>query len=147
MRDSPVRLVPWSAEDLPLLRRLHTPGMRQHVGARGSDEQMAARHQRYRAPDGGRTFRVELTAGEAAGGVAFTSRLWHGVPVYQSGWNAMQQFPARGAATAAIRASIPAARTDGRYRWLRCRHAARGLRGANRALPHGRLRARGRTRL
>src|SRR5689334_2804121 len=84
MREPAVRLVPWSAEDLPLLRRINTPEMRQHVGGPETDEQTVARHQRYLALEAGRMFRIELAGGEAAGSIAFWSRIWHRAPVYES---------------------------------------------------------------
>jgi hypothetical protein len=56
MGELAVRLVPWSADDLSLLRRINTPQMRQHVGGPETDEQVVARHQRYLALEGGRMF-------------------------------------------------------------------------------------------
>jgi RimJ/RimL family protein N-acetyltransferase len=118
MREPSVRLVAWSDDDLSLLRRINTPEMRRHVGGPESDEQLSVRHRRYLALPGGRMFRVELAGGEAVGSVAFWSRLWRGVPVYESGWSILPEFQGRGVATAAVRAVIAAARADGRHRWL-----------------------------
>lgn len=118
MTETPVRLVPWSADDLSLLRRINTPPMRRHVGGPETDEQVEARHQRYLALEGGQMFRIELPGGDAAGSVAFWSRLWHGEPVYEAGWNVLPEFQGRGVATAAGRAVIATAREDGRHRWL-----------------------------
>ena len=77
-----------------------------------------ARHLRYLALENGWMFRVELAGGEAAGSVAFWSRVWHGAPVYESGWNVLPDFQGQGVATAAVRAVLRAARADGRHRWL-----------------------------
>jgi RimJ/RimL family protein N-acetyltransferase len=118
MSEVPVRLVPWSADDLSLLRRINTPEMRQHVGGVETEEQAVARHKRYLALEGGRMFRTELAGGEAAGSAAFWSRVWRGVPVYESGWNVLPEFQGQGIASAAVRAVIAAARVDGRHRWL-----------------------------
>ncbi|GAA4153943.1 GNAT family N-acetyltransferase [Phytohabitans flavus] len=118
MGEATVRLVPWSADDLSLLRRINTPRMREHVGGPETDEEVVARHQRYLALEDGRMFRIELASGEAAGSVAFWSRLWHGEPVYESGWNVLPEFQGRGVATAAVRAVIAAAQGDARHRWL-----------------------------
>ncbi|GAA2514412.1 hypothetical protein Ahu01nite_062960 [Winogradskya humida] len=85
MRELSVRLVPWSAEDLSLLRRINTREIRQYVGGPETDEQVVARHQRYLALEGGRMFRVELPSGEPAGSVAFWSRMWRGMAMYESG--------------------------------------------------------------
>jgi RimJ/RimL family protein N-acetyltransferase len=121
-----VRLVPWSDDDLALLRRINTPEMRRHVGGPETEEQVVARHRRYLALEDGRMFRVEL-AGEAAGSVAYWSRVWHGAPVYESGWNVLPEFQGRGVAVAAVRAVLAAAREDGRHRFV---HAFPGVANA-----------------
>ncbi|MEV4536199.1 GNAT family N-acetyltransferase [Asanoa sp. NPDC049518] len=118
MTEPTVRLVPWSADDLPLLRRINTPEMRAHVGGTESEEQVLARHLRYLALENGCMFRVELPGGEPAGSVAFWSRVWHDEPVYESGWGVLPEFQGRGIASAAVRAVLAAARADGRHRWL-----------------------------
>ncbi|GIF64303.1 hypothetical protein Ais01nite_23380 [Asanoa ishikariensis] len=118
MTEPTVRLVPWSAADLPLLRRINTPEMRAHVGGAESEEQVLVRHQRYLALDNGWMFRVELPSGEPAGSVAFWSRVWHDEPVYESGWDVLPEFQGQGIASAAVRAVLVAAREDGRHRWL-----------------------------
>ena len=118
MSELSVRLLPWSADDLSLLSRINTPQMRRHLGGPESEAQVVARHQRYLALEDGRMFRVELPSGEAAGSAAFWSRVWHGVPVYEAGWNVLPEFQGQGIATAAVRAVIAAARADGRHESL-----------------------------
>ncbi|MEV0720066.1 GNAT family N-acetyltransferase, partial [Asanoa sp. NPDC050611] len=104
-----VRLVPWSDGDLALLRRINTPDMRRHVGGPETEEQVLARHGRYLALDNGRMFRVEVGS-EAAGSVAYWSRVWHDEPVYETGWNVLPEFQGRGASivvSAATRSRSP----------------------------------------
>ncbi|GIF71415.1 GNAT family N-acetyltransferase [Asanoa siamensis] len=112
-----MKLVPWSDDDLPLLRKINTPEMRAHVGGPETEEQVVARHRRYLALTGGQMFRIAVDDA-AAGSVAYWSRVWGDVPVYETGWNVLPAFQGRGVATAAVHAVIAAARADGRHRWL-----------------------------
>lgn len=125
MTERLVRLVPWSADDLALLRRVNTPEMREHVGGPESEDKLLARHERYLALSTGQMFRVALAAtGEPVGTIGHWDRQWHGETVYESGWSVLPEYQGRGIAVAATRAVIEAARADGRHRWL---HAYPGV--------------------
>ncbi|MFD0596672.1 GNAT family N-acetyltransferase [Catellatospora coxensis] len=119
MTDQLVRLVPWSDDDLDLLRRVNTPEMKKHLGGPETEEKVLARHQRYLALPNGRMFRVALAGtGEPVGTIGHWDREWQGEQVYETGWSVLPEFQGRGIAVAAARALIEAARADGRHRWL-----------------------------
>ncbi|GIF91323.1 hypothetical protein Cch02nite_47670 [Catellatospora chokoriensis] len=123
--DRLVRLVPWSDDDLELLRRINTPEMKRHLGGPETEEKVLARHQRYLALPHGRMFRVALAAtGEPVGTIGHWDREWQGEQVYETGWSVLPEFQGRGIAVAAAQAVIETARADGRHRWL---HAYPGV--------------------
>ncbi|NRQ32601.1 GNAT family N-acetyltransferase [Nonomuraea sp. NN258] len=118
----PVRLEPWSAADLDLLRRLNAPEMMEHLGGPESEEQVQRRHQRYLTPGpagSGGMFRVVTPAdGRAVGSIGYWERDWRGETVYETGWSILPGFAGRGLATAAGAAVIVLARAERRHRHL-----------------------------
>ncbi|WP_412537811.1 GNAT family N-acetyltransferase [Longispora sp. K20-0274] len=115
-----VRIEPWSAGDLDLLRRINAPEMTEHLGGPETDEQVIARHARYVAAAGtARMFRiVALPEDEPVGGIGFWDRTWRGEEVYETGWSVVPGFQGRGIAVSATRALVEAARADGRHRFV-----------------------------
>ena len=58
-----VAIEPWSAGDLPLLERLNTPEMTQHLGRPETPDELTARHERYLVSwetGDARMFRIEV---------------------------------------------------------------------------------------
>jgi RimJ/RimL family protein N-acetyltransferase len=115
-----VRLEPWSADDLDLLRRANTPEMTAHLGGPETEQKLLERHRRYLdIGDTGRVFRVVLASDAAVtGSVVFWEREWRGRPVWEMGWVVLPGFQGRGIATAAAVAAIDAARAEHRHRYV-----------------------------
>ncbi|MGK5529430.1 GNAT family N-acetyltransferase [Streptomyces sp. URMC 129] len=124
MRREPlVSLVPWSEEDLALLRRQNAPELMTHLGGPEPEQKLLDRHQRYLALPGtgrGRMFRVLLLPERVpAGSIGFweTERA-DGTPVYETGWHVLPEFQGRGVATAAAVATARAAASARGHRYL-----------------------------
>ncbi|WP_328910796.1 GNAT family N-acetyltransferase [Streptomyces sp. NBC_00234] len=121
---SPVRIDPWSDDDLELLRRANAPELMDHLGGPESEEQLLGRHGRYVALSAdrtgkGRMFRIILAdSGEAAGTIGFWERTWQGQEVYETGWAVLPGFQGLGIATAATRAVAEQARAEHKHRYL-----------------------------
>ena len=117
----PLELVPWSKDDLPLLRRsLADPAMTEHIGGPETDEQILARHARYVAhTQSGRGAWIykAVRDGVPVGSVLFWERDWHGEPVYEIGWSILPEHQGQGLASDATRLAIERARAlqDRRY--------------------------------
>jgi RimJ/RimL family protein N-acetyltransferase len=103
---------------MPLLVRLNSPEMTEHLGGPESDEQLRLRHERYvRLADSTEAFIfkvVLVSTGEVVGGVNFWEREWQGRQVYEMGWGVLTEFQDRGIASAAVREAIEVARGVGR---------------------------------
>jgi RimJ/RimL family protein N-acetyltransferase len=118
---APIRLRPWSADDLWLLRRTNSPEMTAQLGGPESEEKLAERHERYQRIDGdaGRMFVIVTEpGGEAVGSIGFWGQTWQGEPVYETGWGVLPEHQGRGIAAAAARLLIAEARERGNRRWL-----------------------------
>jgi RimJ/RimL family protein N-acetyltransferase len=116
-----IRIEPWTADDLWLLRRTNAPEMTEHLGGPETEEQVLARHRRYQEieQNGGRMYRVVLVpGGEVAGSIGFWEQTWQGEKVYETGWGILPEFQGRGIAAAAARAVIESARAMGVHRRL-----------------------------
>lgn len=116
-----IRIEPWSADDLWLLRRINAPEMTEHLGGPENEEQLLARHRRYQDIEqaGGRMYRVVLVPdGEVAGSIGFWEQTWQGGKVYETGWGILPEFQGRGLAAAAARAVIERARAAGAHHHL-----------------------------
>lgn len=117
-----VRIEPWDAGDLPLLKQQNSPEMTAHLGGPESDEKVADRQIRYEqlADSGtGRMFKIIYEAtGEAIGGVGYWERVWRGEEVYEMGWGVLPAFQGRGIAAMATAQAIAIARSDGKRQFL-----------------------------
>ncbi|MET7860870.1 GNAT family N-acetyltransferase [Streptomyces sp. NPDC005318] len=121
-----VRIVPWSDDDLELLRRANAPELMDHLGGPESEEQLMARHDRYVELSAdrtgrGRMFRIALSDGggdEAVGTIGFWERSWEGRQVYETGWAVLTGYQGRGIAAAAAVAVAEQARAERRHRHL-----------------------------
>ncbi|MDX3619345.1 GNAT family N-acetyltransferase [Streptomyces europaeiscabiei] len=117
--ESGVRLEPWSADDLWLLRRLNTPGMTEHVGGPETEEQLTARHRRYLDVEAGRMHRVVLAGtGETVGSIGYWERDRQSETVWETGWGVLPEFQRRGLAVLAAREVIAVARDANTHRHL-----------------------------
>ncbi|MFD6115245.1 GNAT family N-acetyltransferase [Streptomyces yangpuensis] len=119
MKETRIRLEPWSAADFPLLERTNEPAMTRHLGGPESAEQLRDRQHRYEAlsarePSAGRMFRVVLEAtGESVGSIGFWERQWRREPVYEAGWGILPEFQGRGLAVAALTELLAHVRAHG----------------------------------
>ena len=111
-----VRLEPWSADDMPLLVRLNSPAMTEHLGGPETDEQLIVRMRRYvqAQADGARMFKV-VVDGASAGSVGFWEREWNGARVLETGWGVVPERQGQGVASSAMRLLIEMARSSGRH--------------------------------
>jgi RimJ/RimL family protein N-acetyltransferase len=119
---TPITLVPWTDDDLELLRRLNTAEIWAHLGGPETEEQVLERHARYTdvgATGSGRMYSVVLLPERVkAGSIGYWEREWQGESVYETGWNVLPEFQGRGIAGAAAAAVIAEARAEKRHRWL-----------------------------
>lgn len=116
-----VRIEPWSADDLWLLRRTNAPEMTEHLGGPETEEQLLGRHQRYQdlGLPTGRMYRVVLVPdGQVAGSIGFWEKTWQGEQVYETGWGVLPEFQGRGIAVAAALAVVEQASAEGVHRYL-----------------------------
>ncbi|MER7999420.1 GNAT family N-acetyltransferase [Streptomyces sp. NPDC095613] len=120
----PVRLEPWTEDDLGLLRATNAPELMHHLGGPETEEQLLGRHRRYVAlsaarPEEGRMFRIVLLpGGEAVGTIGFWERVWQGQCVYETGWTVLGAYQGRGMAAAAAEAVVERARAAGGHRYV-----------------------------
>jgi RimJ/RimL family protein N-acetyltransferase len=120
-----VCLVPWAEGDLWVLRETNSPEMTAHLGGPETEEQLAARHRRYRELAPGRMYRVTLVdGGETVGSIGYWQRSWRGAEVWETGWAVLPEFQGRGLAARAARAVAQEARAAGSHRYL---HAFPGV--------------------
>jgi RimJ/RimL family protein N-acetyltransferase len=114
-----VRIEPWGADDLPLLRRLvGDPAMMEHLGGPEAPEKIADRQLRYEQPDSGMFKIVDAASGAAVGSVGFWDREWRDMQVYEVGWSVIPAFQGRGLASAATALAIERARAAGAHRFV-----------------------------
>jgi RimJ/RimL family protein N-acetyltransferase len=109
-----IRVERWGPGDLPLLRRLvGDPAMMEHLGGAEPEQKIADRQRRYEQDPG--CLKI-VDDGEDLGWVGFWEREWQGEQIYEVGWSVLPEAQGRGAATAATRLAIEAARETGRHR-------------------------------
>jgi RimJ/RimL family protein N-acetyltransferase len=119
--ETSVRLEPWGAADLPLLKKtLGDPEMTKYVGGPESDVKLAERQERFeRLPDAGRgqMFKIiDQATGEAIGSVGYWDQHVGGEDVYEMGWFVIPEFQGRGVASSATMQAIARARAEGKHR-------------------------------
>ena len=114
---SEIRLEPWGAGDLPLLRGLvGDPAMMEHLGAPESEPKLAERQARYELPDS-KQFRIDAD-GEAVGWVGYWERSWRDDEIYEIGWSVLPAFQGRGIAAAASAQALERARAEQARRYV-----------------------------
>ncbi|GAA1508568.1 RimJ/RimL family protein N-acetyltransferase [Agromyces terreus] len=115
-----VTLVPWSADDLDLLRRANTPELMDQMGGPENDEQVLARHERYQRlwrEATGFQFRIVVPGHpEGVGIVGYWHREHDGEPAFEAGWSVEAAYRGRGIAPAAVQEMFAAARARGDLR-------------------------------
>ncbi|MCC3371583.1 GNAT family N-acetyltransferase [Cohnella sp. REN36] len=114
--------VPWTENDLELLRLSNAPEMVEHLGGPETEEQLQSRHRRYLAlneRDDGQMYSIVLQpGGEAVGTTGYWENVWQGETICETGWGIFPSYQGRGFATAAVRAVIDRVRETGRHRYL-----------------------------
>ncbi len=117
-----VELEPYSESDLPLLERLNSPEMTEHLGGPESEEKIKQRHQRYlESPKTGQPpmFKIVLAPhAEPVGIVGYWEKTWREEVVWEAGWSVLPEYQGRGIAVAATRALIARARREKKHRHL-----------------------------
>ena len=105
--DSEVSLHRWSADDLPVLERSNTPEMTEYIGGPESPEKLADRQARFlRLWESGEAWMFTVSipdAAEPVGSVGYWTTIWHGEPVYETGWSIATAYQGRGIASRALR--------------------------------------------
>ncbi|MGR2752682.1 GNAT family N-acetyltransferase [Agromyces arachidis] len=108
-----VALLPWSAEDLDVLRRANTPELMDQFGGPETDEQVRARHERYLRlgrEGSAHQFRIVIPGHpEGVGMVGYWHREWEGAPALEAGWSVESEYRGRGIAPAAVISMLRAA--------------------------------------
>jgi RimJ/RimL family protein N-acetyltransferase len=114
-----VRIEPWGAGDLALLRQcVGDPAMMEHLGGPESAAKIAERQARYELPDSRQFKIVDAASGAGAGWVGYWERDAHGEPVYEIGWAVIPAFQRRGLAGAATSAALAIAAAERRRRFV-----------------------------
>jgi RimJ/RimL family protein N-acetyltransferase len=109
-----VTLVPWAAEDLPLLQKLlGDPAMMIHLGGPESAEKIAERNGRYAEPDS-KQYKI-VADGEGVGHVGYWER---GDEIYETGWLVLRTHQGKGIAKAAARLVLDHARAERDRRYV-----------------------------
>ncbi|WP_213814216.1 GNAT family N-acetyltransferase [Glaciihabitans sp. dw_435] len=103
---SDISLALWAPGDLAVLERSNSPEMMVFLGGPETQQQLAARHERYLrlvASGEAQMFRIELGGpGHPVGAVGYWKTEWEGAPVYETGWNIHSPFQGRGIAKRAV---------------------------------------------
>ena len=120
--DAEVWLEPWSDLGLELLRRNNVPEMMTYIGGPETEEQVAARHQRYLEYWRSGTARMFLVmipgVPQGVGLVGYWEKDWRDTQVYESGWSTEPAFHGRGIAARAVTAALEHAARFGSRRYV-----------------------------
>ena len=112
-----VRIVPWSADDRPVLERSNTPEMMVYLGGPESPEKVTERHARYlRLAESGEAHMFTIRAdgiADPVGAVGYWKITWHDLPVYESGWSVATAHQGRGFASGGLSACLDHAADHG----------------------------------
>lgn len=112
-----VRIVPWSANDLPVLERSNTPGMTAYLGGPESPDKIAERHAKYlRLGESGDACMFTIHAdgiADPVGSVGYWAITWHDHPAYESGWSVATAYQGRGFASRGLSACLKHAAEHG----------------------------------
>ncbi|MGK9250966.1 GNAT family N-acetyltransferase [Paenibacillus humicus] len=113
-----VSLRPYAKDDFYLLQLANAPDMTRYIGGPESEEKVGKRHERYlalqhHATD--RMFSIVLPDGTQAGCIGYWEHVWNGESVYEMGWFTLPALQGQGIGTAALKAAIAAAASDGHF--------------------------------
>lgn len=112
-----VTLLPWSEDDLDLLRRSNTHELMDQLGGPENDEQVRARHERYLRmwrEGTGFQFRIVIPGHpEGVGTIGYWRSEEQGEPMLEAGWSVEADYRGQGIAPAAVVAMLDAARAAG----------------------------------
>lgn len=113
-----IRLEPWGAEDVELLRRcVGDPVMMEHLGGPESEQKILDRQKRYEHPGSNQFKIVYERTGTGVGWVGSWERDWEDDQVYEIGWAVIPEFQGRGIGREATRALLELTRREGRSRY------------------------------
>jgi len=107
-------LVPWSDDDLAVLRHANSSEMTRFLGGIESDDDLAARHALYvgfAETGGGRMFRVEVDS-EPVGYAGWWDEVHEGMPVFEVGCAVGPEWQGRGVATEVLRRVVELAQAS-----------------------------------
>ncbi|MFD1715373.1 GNAT family N-acetyltransferase [Amnibacterium flavum] len=116
-----ITLRAWQRSDLPLLERINSPAMTEHLGGPESRAKVLERLERYLTlvESGiGSMFAIVDAEGGSVGSVGFWPAIWHGEQVWETGWSVLESHQGRGIATAAVAMIIPVVRASGLHSTL-----------------------------
>jgi RimJ/RimL family protein N-acetyltransferase len=102
-------LVPYGAEDLPLLRAANAPEMTAFLGGPESADALERRHAKYQRPAAegeARMFRIVAEEHPAIGIIGWWHSEWHDQAVQEAGWSVLPEHQGKGYATEALRALL-----------------------------------------
>jgi RimJ/RimL family protein N-acetyltransferase len=112
-----VRIVPWSADDQPVLERSNTAEMTVYLGGPESPEKIAERQARFlRLWESGeaRMFTIRVDGiSDAVGSVGYWTSTWHDAHVYESGWSIATSHQGQGFASKGLAACLEYAADHG----------------------------------
>lgn len=99
-----IALMPWSEDDLLILKACNTPDQKKHVGGPETPERVQKRNRDYARiviPGETQMFRIDRDD-TPTGSIGYWLREWQGETVYETGWAVMPQFQGQGIAGRAI---------------------------------------------
>jgi RimJ/RimL family protein N-acetyltransferase len=117
-----VELVPYSDEDIELIRELETdPDSMRYLGGPVAEERVEEIHARRVATvaAGEWYFKIAAEPGAPpAGTIGIWSATWRDRPIHETGWMVLPAFRGRGLATGALDRILSMARSDARFEHL-----------------------------
>jgi RimJ/RimL family protein N-acetyltransferase len=118
----PLRLEPWTDDDLGLLRRQNAPELMTFLGGPEPDEKVLERHARYlegRRTGASSMFRIATDEHpEGIGTIGYWPHEWLGEPRLEAGWTLLGEHQGHGYATAALLLLFAHAREHSDRHWM-----------------------------
>ena len=109
MDDEPVRLEPWTPDDLRVLERQNSAGMVEYLGGPETDEKVRARHEKFLREQGSVTWPFTIRAAthpDPVGSVVYWQTRHHDEDAYEMGWATIADYQGHGYGTRGIRLAL-----------------------------------------